>query len=367
VTRPIRVLWVIKGLGPGGAERLLVSLAEASDPVDVTYEAVYLLPWKDQLVPALTKAGVTVQCLDGARGWDLRWVFRLRRLIRHGSFDVVHGHSPAVAPFVRLAVRTMRRSRRPRLAYTEHNTWRSYSPATRWLNAATFGLDDVQFAVADAVRESIPPRRRARVHTVIHGIDVARIGSRRAEREASRAELGVGPDEIVVGTVANFRFDKDYPNLLRAAAVVVRDHANVRFMAAGQGPLDREIRQLRAELGLGERFRLLGYVEDAVRFLAACDVFVLASRNEGLPVAVMEASALGLPIVATAVGGVPSAVGGVGRLVPAESPAELAAAISRLVSSPDERTQLSEASLERASTFDSAKPEQTIREAYLRP
>ena len=82
----------------------------------------------------------------------------------------------------------------------------------------------------------------------------------------------------------------------------------MRFLAAGQGPLEADVRAAAARLGLDERFRLLGYVEDTPALLGASDVFVLASRVEGLPIALLEAMAMGLPVVATAVGGTPKVV-----------------------------------------------------------
>ena len=121
----------------------------------------------------------------------------------------------------------------------------------------------------------------------------------RRARAGMRAELGLEPNEIVIGTVANYRAQKDYPTLLAAAADVIGRGLAVRFVAVGQGPLHDEIHARHEELGLGYRFLLLGQRPDAVRVLAACDVFCLASKWEGLPVALMEALVLGLPVVAT--------------------------------------------------------------------
>ena len=137
-----------------------------------------------------------------------------------------------------------------------------------------------------------------------------------------RATLGLASDEIVVGTIANYREQKDYPTLLTAAADVIGRGLPVRFVAVGQGPLEEQIHARHVALSLGDRFLLLGHRTDAVQVLAACDVFCLASKWEGLPVALMEALVLGLPVVATAVGGVAEAVddGGEALLVPSGRP-----------------------------------------------
>ena len=105
----------------------------------------------------------------------------------------------------------------------------------------------------------------------------------------------------------------------------------MRFATAGQGQLQDEIAEVHRRSGLGDRFALLGYRDDAPRLIAAADVFVLASQHEGLPVTVMEALTAGVPVVAPAVGGLPQVVsdGKNGRLVTPGSPTALADAIER--------------------------------------
>ena len=84
-----RVLWITKGLGPGGAERLLVAFAQCDANERHALHAAYLLPWKDQLVPVLERSGVRVELLAGGRVWDPRWLWRLHRLLRRERIDVV--------------------------------------------------------------------------------------------------------------------------------------------------------------------------------------------------------------------------------------------------------------------------------------
>ena len=138
--------------------------------------------------------------------------------------------------------------------------------------------------------------RRRRTEVVVHGVDLAAVRAAASAHAGMRAELGLEPNEIVIGTVANYRAQKDYPTLLAAAADVIGRGLAVRFVAVGQGPLHDEIHPRHQELGLGDRFLLLGQRPDAIRVLAACDVFCLASKWEGLPVALMEALVLGLPV-----------------------------------------------------------------------
>ena len=127
-----------------------------------------------------------------------------------------------------------------------------------------------------------------------------------------------------------------------------------RFAAVGQGPLEAEIRALHGELGLGERFQLLGFRRDVHELMAAADVFCLGSAHEGLPVAVMEAFAAGLPVVATSVGGLPQQVreGREGLLVPPADAAALADALVKVARDDNLRRGMAAAARDRATDYD---------------
>ncbi len=280
---------------------------------------------------------------------------------------MVHTHSPYAAGIARLAALGLPRAIRPRFVTTEHNRWDSYQPPTRFLNGVTTGRSDVVITVSDDVARSVWRPYRSRTETIVHGILLESVRAQRAERETVRAELGVAADEVLIGTVANHTPQKDYPNLLRAARLVVdRSSAPVSFVAVGHGPLEAETRARRGQLGLDDAVRILGFRPDAVRVLAGCDGFVLASRFEGLPVALMEAFGLGLPVVATAVGGVPDVVtdGVDGLLVPPGRPDELAAAVGRLVDDPARRAAMAAASAETGDRFDITRAVRRIEAIY---
>src|SRR3954452_6083945 len=212
----IKVLWLVKGLGPGGAERLLVAAAARHDRARVAITCAYLLPWKDQLAPELEALGVPTVCLDAPNERDVRWAGRLRRLLRESSVDVLHAHSPYPAGIGRIVTRTLPRAERPACVYTLHNTWTSFAVPTRRLNEWTMHHDAADIAVSDHVRQTVPARLRGRTEVLVHGIDLASVRAQR-DRVGVRRELGLATDEIVFGTVANFRAQKDYPNLFAAA------------------------------------------------------------------------------------------------------------------------------------------------------
>ena len=358
----VRVLWLAKGLGPGGAERLLVSLARSMDPTRVELSAAYLLPEKDHLVSELEAIGVSCTCLDGARG--VGWVGRLRELVQATGPEVVHIHAPHPAAMARPALKVLRR--RPAVLYTEHNSWDGYRLPTRWANAATYPLDDYRFVVSQTAFESIPVRLRDRTEVLVHGVDLDDVRGHASARDRVRAELGVSPDETLVVTVANLREHKDYPTLLAAAQRVEDSGAPVRFVAVGQGPLESSLRAEIRRLVLEGSFQLLGYRPDAVDVIAAGDIFSLSSLAEGYPVALMEALALGKPVVATAVGGIPEAVreGVEGLLVPPARPDLLAEAILTLAGDGNRRAALGRAASERSGMFDIRRAANRHEEVY---
>lgn len=363
---PLRVLLLIKGLGAGGAERLLVSTAELGDHSSFEYEAAYLLPWKTALVDALESSGVKVTCLRGGRAWNLTWTRALRRLLKDRPVEIVHVHSPYVAALARLVVRTLPKRIRPHIISTEHLPWSGHRPLSRIANTLTFPLDTVHIAVSSAVRESIPAPLRRRVRVVVHGIRLEKVQRETSNRTRARADLGMAPDQFVIGTVANLTAQKAYDVLLRAARNVLDRGLNVRFIAIGQGPLENHLRDIHADLGLEDRFTFLGFQDDPPRLLAGCDLFVLPSRYEGLPLALMEALALGLPIVATDVLGIREAVveGEEAILVPPDRPDLLGEAIASLVHDAHRREAMSAAAKERAKIFDVRHAIATIEQIY---
>ena len=126
MTDRIRVLWLIKGLGPGGAERLLTSAAAVRDRDQFVYEVAYLLPWKNHLVPEFEALGVGVHCMEVNDERNPAWAGRFRRLLRERDYDIVHVHSPYAAGIGRLVVASMPPASRPKLVSTEHNIWSSF-------------------------------------------------------------------------------------------------------------------------------------------------------------------------------------------------------------------------------------------------
>ncbi len=360
----IAVQWLIKGLGPGGAEQLLLSTVRSADRSRFEFRVAHVFDHKDQLATPLLAEGVSVTSLGARRTLDPRWVLALRRLLRRTQPDLIHVHSPLVAAVTRLVTRTI--PERPPIVTTEHNSWPAYGWFTRQANRLTFRLDNAHLAVSDGVLSSMPSRLREMTEVIVHGVELESIAAQRNERDKVRVELGLHPDQIAICTVANLRWHKGYPHLLTAARTVLDQGCDVVFLAVGQGPLESEIRARHLELGLGDRFRLLGYRPDAIRLLAGSDIFVLASLQEGYPVALMEALAIGLPVVATDAGGIPDAIrsGREGLLVPRADPSALAEALITLSRDAELRRSMAAAAEARGREFDIARAVRRTTEIY---
>ena len=361
-----KVLWLAKGLGQGGMERLLVTHAKLGDRQRFDYSAAYLVERPHSVIEELHDLGVPTRNIGRANSLDPRWVLDLLRMVRRDRIDVVHIHSPMPAAMARPVLRLF--ARRTRIVYTEHNRWDRFEPATRWANRLTFGLNHASFAVSEDCRQSMPPKTRSHVETLIHGVDLADVRSHSADRADARAELGVVDDSVVVGIVANFRKQKNYPLLLDVAAALTKDDPKLLFVSIGQGPLQDELESRHRELGLGERFRFLGFRNDVLRMMSALDVFCLSSDHEGLPVAVMEAKALGLPIVSTSVGGIPAAVtdGVDGLLVPPGDQAALASALARVAGDAELRRDLAQHSAESSDRYSATNAVDHLENVYRR-
>lgn len=360
--RRIRVLWLIKGLGPGGAEQLLLLAAKVADRDAFDYSIAYVRPDKTHLIPEFVALGLQPRRLGADAAGPLGWLSDLRDALAQA--DVVHVHSPVLAAAARLVAQTVRP--RPVVVTTEHNEWSSHRLPTRLANAMTGPFDKATWAVSDQVKETVWPALRGRFEVLIHGIDLTppAVGK---PREDTRRALGLNEDDVVSLTVANLRKNKDYPNLFAAAQLACQANPRLHFLAVGQGPLEDELRDLHATTGLGERFRFLGYRRDIPDLMAASDIFTLGSAHEGLPVAIMEAFAAGLPVVATAVGGVPDQVrdGVEGIIVPPGNPVALGDALIRIAGHADLRARLAANARTRASVYDIRTAVHTQEQRYI--
>lgn len=323
------VLVAIKGLGIGGAEKLITESVPFWNRHRFAYHVAYFLPWKDQLVPDLEKQDVPTTLVGTRRGLTPRSIAAMRKLAARVGADLVHVHSPAVAVAARYAVDAP-------VVYTEHNVASSYREPTRTLNRLSYARNAAVIAVSDAVAESLETYPGPRARVIRNGVSCAVSDD---EAAAVRHELGIEPSRPLVVHVGNIRPHKGHRNLVAAASHIVDRVPNVLIASLGveKEPGDQaSLEQAAAAAGVSNSLRFLGRRPDARAFMAAADVVVNPSDVEGLPIAVLEAMALARPIAATAVGGVPTVIreGQTGRLVAPRDPRALADAVVDLLTDP---------------------------------
>jgi glycosyltransferase involved in cell wall biosynthesis len=279
------------------------------------------------------ETGFATYAVDMRGALDLPAILKLRRLMRAFRADVVNTHSGRDTQLAGMAARSMG-SKRPRVVRTRHLAL----PITSKFTYST--LPDKVVAVSSFVRDylvsaGIPGGQVVAVPT---GIDLNRYTP--ADGGGTlRSELGLPAGTLLVGTVAILRVKKGHADLLRAAVTVLQKFPDTHFVIAGDGPQTDNLKRLIAELGLTERVHMLGLRRDVMNVLQSLDLFVLPTQQEALGTAFIEAGAMGLPVVATNVDGVPEVVvdGETGMLVPPRDPAALAVAISGFLEKPEHR------------------------------
>ncbi len=325
----MRIVHVVQGLGIGGQERLVASLsrvlaARGHEP------AIVSLSTGGEVRAEVD--GVPVYDVTRADGVDASVVTRLASLLRRLRADVIHTHNPS--PMLH-GVPAALLARVRRRVHTKHGV-NVYGRKGLWAARAAVRVIDALVAVSPetasvARRKERVPEHRLRV--VPNGIPLSCFAPDADARARIRAELGIPEGAFVVGTVGRLAPEKDYPLLVRALAPALGDF--MRLVIVGDGECRDRLRES-IPPECAAYVSLTGARRDVPALLAAFDLFALSSRTEGLPLAVPEAMATGLPVVATAVGGLPSVVTrDCGVLVPPGDANALGGAVDALARDPD--------------------------------
>jgi glycosyltransferase involved in cell wall biosynthesis len=272
-------------------------------------------------------------------------VLRLARTLRALRPDVVHTHNP---PPLLYAAPAARAALVRRVVHTKHGANPNYSVATlalaRAVTRTLSALVAVSEGTADAARLRERPAPRI-LHVIPNGVPLDQFGADPTARGRIRAELAIPESAVVVGSVGRLAKEKDYPFLVRSMAPLLAE--GTRLVLVGEGEHREAIEAAIREHVPAERrpfVQLTGSRSDVADLFAALDVFALSSKTEGLPLVIPEAMASRLPIVATAVGGLPSIVPReVGRLAPHGDEVALRAALEELVRSAETRRALGQA------------------------
>ena len=291
---------------------------------------------------------------------DVRALRELVRLFRRERFALVHTHTPKTALLGQLAARL---ARVPRVVNTVHGLL-SHDDESGLRRRALAVVDHVTCALSSAVlsqsREDVEraiERRMCRPSRISHlgqGIDLARFDRHRvlaAGKEALRARLGLPPTALVIAMVARFTKEKGYPEFLAMARRLAQKRADAHFLVVGTSIRERDaVRVTPESQGLKGRMTVLVDRDDMPEVYGTADLVVLPTYREGFPRSLVEASAMGIPVVATQIRGCREAVadGQTGLLVPPGDVDALYYAVVKLADDPARRLRMSDTAARRA-------------------
>jgi glycosyltransferase involved in cell wall biosynthesis len=331
--RTIRVAHVLRSLEFGGAEKLVVDLAGAQKESGRIEPELVCLESFGPLRAEAERRGLSCT-LVGSGG--VRYLSAIRRLGRHFSRTrphIVHTHNFVshvhAAPAARLA--------RLPVVHTKHGRALASFAWSKRFRRFLYDLADKIVVVSNETGESFRAKSGvdpAKIVVIYNGIDTARF--RDLDRAGARRELGLDGESVVFGAVSRLDPVKDHPTMLRAFGKASKGRPKCVFVIVGDGPERGAVEGLIVELGLGDSVKLTGFTDDVPRRLAAFDLFLQPSTEEGLSLTILEAAAAGVPVVASAVGGTGEIIenGRTGTLVAAGDIEALAAALSGFIENP---------------------------------
>lgn len=360
---PVRVLQVL-GRSAGGMARHVAHITEEID-ADERFSIRVAAP--SDLPVSLPNVELWLEIPDGPRG-HREIIGRLRAHVVQEGYEVVHAHGLRAGIDSGIAVRDSGARR----LLTVHNlvrpevAGRARAAAYRFAEPWAVSVSDRVFAVSSDIAASLRrwrPRSAQQIEVLHLGAGPAPAVTR--DRAEVRARLGVPDNGRLIVTVARLAPQKALDVMIDALS---RLDAGVFLAILGEGPLQHGLQARAAERGVADRIRWLGFRSDVADHLAAADIFCLSSVWEGVPLAAMEAIALQVPVVATAVGGMPELIrdGSSGRLVPPGEPAALAEALAEALSHPDLARERSKQALSTLHTgFSTRSMLDRLRAEYL--
>lgn len=350
----LRVIHVSLGLGVGGMEKLLVEFARHADRKRFDLQFVSLTAG-GEAAEQIERLGWQVTALGQQSGITPATSMRLTQLFRQSKARIVHTHNTkpmlyAVPAAHWVGVGT--------IIHTRHGQRHGATRRQNMLFNLVAGWADRIVSVSSdstelARRQGLAIEKLATIH---NGIDLSLF--------PAMLPCPSGP-VVFVGRLSP---EKDVPTLLRAAAIAAGAEPSFRLVLAGAGPCLSELQSLAGQLGIAHRVEFLGHRTDVAAILAGAGLFVLSSVTEGLSLALLEAMASGLPVVATAVGGNAEAAidGRTGLLVPPGSPEALAEAMLTLYRQPDLARRMGAAGRQRVEAdFDSRRMVAQYESLYL--
>jgi len=338
VTAPkkIKVLHLLSSRGLYGAERVLVNLIEHYDKKIIKPYMALLQDSKapaDDLIEAAAERGAHNIIIPCGKWIDIKALKHVRAIIKNEGIHIIHCNEMKS----RLYGLIISRMSHIPVITTHHNWIRNKLSTTifEYLDAVYIRFIDrvipVSAGVKKALREIAVPEKRMSV--ILNGINVREFVEDKQKATNLRNRLNIGDSEYVAGSVGRLSVEKGHCYFLKAVHKVLAKMKNIRFVIVGDGELTDELRELAQKLKIEQNIIFTGYQTDVTQFYSLMDICVMPSLIEGTPMALMEAMATGVPVIASAVGGIPTIIDNKenGVLVEPRNPDAIANAILALL------------------------------------
>lgn len=353
--RPLRVLQVIAPHRYSGAERIAVTLADGLQRRG--HEVVFACNGQPQFLDALRDRGLACESSGVYGKLNPLPLARLVRLARRFRADVIHTHLSSAAWLGGLAGKSLGV---PVLAHVHALNTRTWYGRADMLAACSQGVKD------HLVSQGLAPER---IQVIYNGIDLSRLERLRPLADVRR-DMSISDGQPVVGVAAHLTPKKGQRYVVEAAALLREKRPNLLCYLLGEGEMQHALADLARALGIGDRVRLMGYRPDAVDLMQAMDIVLLPSiAKEGLGLCLVEASALGKPVIGSDAPGINEVIepGRTGLLVPPGDARALADAIDYLLADRDLCQRMGQAGRERvAAMFDLERMVDETEQLYYR-
>lgn len=373
MTQKIKVLHLIKSLGRGGAEKLIPETAQVHDQSRFEFHCLYFYYQEQNIVDELEAAGIQVHLIPSGNLGLFFQVQKVRDFVRENNFDILHAHLPWAGILARFVGQKLKIP----IVYTEHNTWERYNKVSYWGNRLTFKNQDVAIAVSNEVALSMqlnsiwdPYKRggRLKVKVVQNGVNTEVFRKRGEEKPAFKKRLGIPDNSPVIGKVAVFRSQKRLWLWVEIAIRILKKYPNVHFLLVGDGEWKSRILRQIVDSGFKANFHLVGVQKEVIPYLNLMDIYLSSSEFEGLPIAMLEAMACEVPVVATRAGGIGEVIqhGKQGFLTEIDTWEELELYCENLILDPELREKMGKASRAQViENFSMKKMVQALEKIYL--
>jgi glycosyltransferase involved in cell wall biosynthesis len=315
------VVWTLEGMG--GSERVVYDLARK---IDRKGFELMVIGFSDGPVrKRYEDLGVQVLVVRKKKHFDPTLIVKLRKVFREERIDILNPHH--YGPFLYSSIAKMGLD--VKMVYTEHSRWQleELSFGENLINRVMIARADAVLAISRQIEDYYLRKlrlKREKVRHIGNGIDLAHF--KRKDGQSLRQSLGIGANERVIGIVANLRPEKNHKLLISAFSRVAEVLKDVKLVLVGTDCMNGEIQKYAIMAKVSDRVLFLGQRDDIPELLSVFDVFCLPSIHEGLPLTVLEAMAVGVPIVGSDVMGINEIIkdGSTGLLFPAGDDEKLA-------------------------------------------